>query len=129
MERRRYVELAVSTGSLFLLAQALFGAFSFETREKIRQRDRVSVESGSSRNLECAHWNHNRNNPKYNDPENGRLLTAREHYLDHWYRRDNGLSDERNEEAVFSIWERLSKRDRKGLPHPNNYNKKARTGR
>lgn len=129
MERRRYVEIALSIGSLTVLAQAMLGAFSYEVREKIRERDKVSVESGSTKNLECAHWNHNKSDPAYNEPSNGRLLTAREHYLDHWYRRDNGLSDVHNEEAINSIWERLSKRERKGLPHPNNYNKKARAGR
>lgn len=116
--------MAVSIGSLVVLAQAMLGSFSFGVREQIRERDGVCVETGGTKHLECAHWNHDKSNPEYDTPENGRLLTAREHYLDHWYRRDNGLSDQHNEEAINSIWGRLSKRERKGLPHPNNYNKK-----
>lgn len=121
MERQRYLEIAVSLGSLAVVAQALLGSFSFDTREKIRSRDKACVETGGTRHLECAHWNHDKRYEKYDDESNGRLLTAREHYLDHFYRRDNGLSNKDNEFAVQTIWERLTKNERRGLPHPNKY--------
>lgn len=126
MERKRYVEVAMSIGALVVLSQAMLGAFSLKSKKEIWNRDGgQSAESGDQGNLECAHYDHSRENPLYNDPSNGRLLTRREHYLDHFYRRDNGLSQQANEWAVKMIWDRLSKSERKGLPAPDKYHQLA----
>lgn len=73
--------------------------------------------------LECAHVDHNRNNPAYDEPENGYLVTVYEHLHDpevgHMSYRGmptdengllpNGLTPEANEYAIQQITKRLPK--------------------
>lgn len=121
MERDRHLEkYLVPLASLGLLVVAAFSAFSRETREKIWERDKGrSAESGMAGDLECAHYDHSRGS-HYDDPENGRLLTTREHYLDHYYRHGhNGLTKSQNRWSLDKIWERLSDSEREGLPTPD----------
>lgn len=123
MERERnfekYIAPAASIGLIVIAAFGALGAFSRGTREAIWQRDQGrSVESGMGGHLECAHYDHTRNS-YYDTPENGRLLTPREHYMDHFNNHGyNGLSLEGNIWALEHIWERLSDYERQGLPEP-----------
>lgn len=87
-------------------------AFSRNVRNKIWQRAGGKSElSGLSEadgySLECAHLNHSRDYPRYNDPSNGRLLTTEEHLADHLHRTDNGLDESGNTWAVRKLRERL----------------------
>ena len=72
-------------------------AFSNGAKDYIRMRDgNKSAESGEEGLLEVAHYNHNRNSGNYNRAKNGRCLTRREHYVDHFNRhgtRGLGLSE------------------------------------
>jgi len=98
-------------------------AFSRGAKDYIRTRDGgKSVESGEEGPLEVAHYNHDRSKENYNRAENGRCLTRREHYADHFNRhgtRGLGLSEEENIWALKSIWNRMSKYERRDLPKPD----------
>ena len=94
-------ELITHAIDLSPLAIPLLLAFSKKVRESIWQRDGgQSVWSGETEGLSAAHQNHNRNDPKYNQPSNGRLLTLpKEQYIDHFNRHgtaDLGLTEEQN---------------------------------
>jgi hypothetical protein len=97
-------------------------AFSKRAKDYIRTRDGgKSAESGEEGVLEIAHYNHDRNKENYNRAENGRCLTRREHYADHFNRhgtRGLGLSEEDNTWALKSIWKRMSRCERRDLPKP-----------
>ncbi len=119
-ERESRHEHIWELASLGLLVVASFGAFSHKVRAQIYNRDRGrSVESGAQAD-EAAHYDHTRNE-NYDTVENGRMLTTREHYLDHYYRRNNGLSYQGNKWALERIWERLSDSERQGLPTPDTF--------
>lgn len=109
-----YLELiigAVTISSLF--------AFSSGVRKRIFQRDRADVWTGETQKLEAAHITHDRSSTIYNSETNGRMLTTRNHYLDHVNRVGrNGLSLAGNNAALRLIWERLSEEERAGLPPP-----------
>lgn len=109
-----YIELiigAVTISSLF--------AFSRPVRREMKERDQVDVWDGSSGVLEAAHIDHSRSNPNYNSLSNGRMLSKRNHYLDHYNRVGrNGLTLAGNNYALNRIWERLSEEERAGLPLP-----------
>jgi len=94
-------------------------AFSKDVRKKIRKRDNnKSVLSCGGDPLHCAHINHNRNSPDYNKTQNGRLLTVREHYLDHYNGHGkNGLSKKNNYAATKGLFYMLSIKQRKDLPN------------
>ncbi len=97
-------------------------AFGRNTRNFIRMRDEgKSVESGEEGLLEVAHYNHDKNSENYNRAKNGRCLTRREHYADHFNRHATpglGLDEEDNLWALRSIWGRMSKNERRNLPCP-----------
>lgn len=117
MEVRRAVETTLSLASLGLIATALFGGFSLQSRDAIRDRARkkfgrlCSEFSGrSDEPLQAAHWDHCKNNPKYDDPRNGRLLTLSEHLQDHIRRAgQNGLSKRDNDAAIASLRAQIRK--------------------
>jgi len=115
-------EFIVGTGLLIATSFFANAAFTSDRRRKILERDRGrSVVSGETENLEAAHINHDKKNPKYNDISNGRTLTTREHYQDHFDRhgrKNLGLSENGNKWALQKIWERLSDKEREGLNPP-----------
>jgi hypothetical protein len=94
-------------GLLLILANS---AFSWKTKQAIKQRDGgQSVLSGKTENLHAAHIDHNKNNPRYDDASNGRLLTAEEHLKDHINRAGrNGLTVEQNNWAISMLMKLLS---------------------
>lgn len=103
-------------GGLILIAHLAFGR---PVRRAILERDKVDVWDGSTDRLEAAHINHDRSDPRYNDASNGRLLTTKHHYLDHYNRAGrNGLTVQANNWALRSIWARLTEEERVGLPPP-----------
>lgn len=111
-----YLKPFLLLGGFLLLSQL---AFSRNVRKQIFNRDQGKSRWSDEPGEEAAHILHNRDNPKYNTPENGRMLTKREHYLDHINREGrNGLSKAGNDAALRLIWNRLSPEERRGLPEP-----------
>lgn len=83
-------------------------AFSQPVRREIFKRDHgQSVWSGETENLEAAHINHDKSDPRYDTSSNGRLLTVAEHLQDHINTAGhNGLPEHQNNWAI----EQLKKR-------------------
>lgn len=88
------------------------GAFSLKSREEIKERAGGKSElSGLSPDdghfMHCAHLNHDRRNPNYDDPRNGKYLTVTEHYEQHLdargRARDIGLSEQGNDWAINKL--------------------------
>jgi len=118
LERDKHYELIiVPLSTLGLLAISVL-AFSKKVKKIIKKRDGLrSAESGVKGCLQCAHIDHDKKNPHYNNPNNGRLLTIREHYLDHYNRHgSNGLSKKDNRDTVKGLYYMLPKSKRKNLP-------------
>ena len=117
MNKERFTYQTISLG---VMSFVLLNAFGRQSREEIKKRDgNKSAYSGKTGRLDASHLDHNKKNPKYDNPENGRLLTPREHYLDHYNRHArNGISTSQNIWALKQLWNRLSRQDRKGLPSP-----------
>ena len=92
---------------LFALPTIL--AFSSDIRRKILDRDgHKCTVCGSTEHLEASHTDHNRDNPLYNDPSNGKTLCTRDHLQDHIEREGrNGLNHHQNQWAINKIRERL----------------------
>lgn len=111
--------------SLLLMTMICGAAFSRGARKEIAERDNNQcVETGQTKNLEAAHYNHSKKEETYNNPENGRLLSRPEHYMDHYKRHnepDLGLTRRQNRWALNSIWGRMTKKERRGLPKPPPY--------
>ena len=126
METNKNYELYIVTLSTLGLLAISLCSFSRRSRKKIHKRDHnKSAESGVGGCLQCAHINHDKKHPDYNKPFNGRLLTPREHYLDHYHNHGkNGLSKEDNFAATKGLYFTLSKDQRKGLPNFNNLKEK-----
>jgi len=94
-------------------------AFSSGVRKRLLNRDGADVWTGETEKLEAAHITHDRSDPMYNHESNGRMLTTRNHYLDHINRVGrNGLTLAGNNAALRLIWRRLSEQEREGLPPP-----------
>ena len=110
-----YLELLFGTA---LIASTL--AFTKPVRRKIWKRDGGKCcLCGAVGSCECAHITHDRNDPRYNDESNGRLLCTPDHYLDHINREDrNGLSKNHNAYAKHSLWQRLNDKQKEKLPPP-----------
>jgi len=116
-ELRISIESSLSVASLGLMVYALFGGFSLDTRNRIRDRavkkfGRLCSEwSGrDDEPLQAAHWDHSKNSPRYDDPQNGRLLTLTEHLEDHIRRAGrNGLSKRDNDAAIASLKSQIKK--------------------
>lgn len=113
-------ELITHAIDLSPLAIPLLLAFSSGIRKQILNRDRgADVWTGEREKLEAAHITHDRSDPFYNDVANGRMLTARNHYIDHVNRVGrNGLSLAANNAALRLIWLRLSDEEKVGLMPP-----------
>ena len=104
MERKTFYKTAIVLGAVALST----GAFSKKSREVIKKRDVVCTICGSTEHLEAAHIDHNRQNPRYDDPSNGRLLCTEDHLKDHILRHGrNGLPKEANLWAIERLKERL----------------------
>ncbi len=118
-------ELAAALGLQVLLicgvAPVFAMAFTRAVRKIISNRDGdKSVWSGETEHLEAAHIQHNRDHPRYNDASNGRMLTRREHYVDHYNRHGrNGLNTGQNKWSLNMIWSRLSDDEKQGLKPPD----------
>ena len=84
-------------------------AFSRGTRSKIVERDNHQcVVCGATDHLEAAHYDHNKNNPNYDNPNNGRTLCTQDHLLDHINRHgSNGITKRQNEWAIEQLKGRL----------------------
>ena len=101
-------------------------AFTRSVRRQIWERaNNVSEISGRSDfPRECSHFNHDRNYPYYNHPDNGQLVLRNEHYMIHYDEEgQNGLSEEGNQFALEKIWERMTDVERRevielGYPPP-----------
>ena len=118
MEKNKKYELViVELSALGLLAIAFF-AFSRNSRKIIHKRDEEkSALSGEEGKLVCAHIDHDKKKRHYNNPNNGRLLTIKEHYLDHYNRHGkNGLSKDDNLATAKGLYFSLSKSQRQELP-------------
>lgn len=103
-------------GGLLLISQLAFGR---PIRRQILERDKADVWDGSTDRLEAAHITHDRSDPRYNDASNGRMLSTKNHYLDHYNRAGrNGLSIQANDWALRFIWARLTEEEKVGLPPP-----------
>lgn len=83
-------------------------AFSNGVKRKILERDGFRcVVCGGTDHLEAAHIDHNRDNPKYNTPENGFTADPYCHLIDHIERAGhNGLIERHNEWAIERLAER-----------------------
>jgi hypothetical protein len=104
MERSTYYKIAIVLGAITLSTSA----FSRRSKEAIKRRDQVCVICGSTEHLEAAHLDHDRQNPRYDDPSNGVLLCTEHHLKDHINRHGrNGLTREANEWAIESLKQRL----------------------
>lgn len=110
------LELSLIAG-IVLLSQF---AFTSQVRRAIKSRDNgKDVWDGSIEKLEAAHINHDKRSEIYNSVENGRLLSTRNHYLDHYNRAGrNGLPIRGNDAALRLIWQRLTEQEKEGLPPP-----------
>ena len=105
MERSLYYKIAIVIGATAIST----GAFSWKSRQIIKLRDgNACVMCGSTQGCECAHINHNKQDPRYDDPSNGRLLCTEDHLKDHVNRHGrNGLPKRTNERAIELIKLRL----------------------
>jgi len=108
-ERGRFAPLffyGVMAGVGLLLSQF---AFTRKIRQEIWKRDGGRcVECGSTQHLQCAHYDHNRDNDWYNDPENGRLLCWKDHLKDHIDNAgQNGLLPHQNDYAIKMLKQRI----------------------
>lgn len=104
-----------------ILALSQF-AFSKKTRKDIHARDGYAcVICGSTSGCNCAHIDHSKSNPRYDDASNGRVLCDEHHYLDHHNRHGStnlGLNTAQNKWALATIWAKLTEDKKKKLPPP-----------
>lgn len=114
---KQFLSTVALLGAVVFLSQF---AFSSGIRKQILNRDRgKDVWTGETEGLEAAHITHDRNDPLYNDPSNGRMLTTRNHYIDHLNRAGrNGLTISGNNAALRLIWQRMNFIQKLGLPPP-----------
>mgnify|MGYP001610157995 CR=1 FL=1 len=117
MERKHLLYAAGIIGAIALSESA----FSFKPRKKIQQRDQVDVWDGSTERLEAAHISHKKTTV-YNSEANGRLLSAKNHYFDHFNRHGTetlGLNESQNRWSLKAIWARLTDEEKSKLPPPD----------
>lgn len=109
-ESEPHHEFLIPLATLGILAVSFF-AFSKRVKAEIKKRDGYkSVLSGKTINLEVAHINHNKKNPRYNKAENGRTLSIAEHFWDHVNRHGTeglGLTNRQNDWAIWQLWKRF----------------------
>jgi hypothetical protein len=111
-------EKVMRAGTNIAIITALVGlastAFTIDVRKLIWARDEAKCQECDGKSctssLECAHYDHDRNNPDYNHPDNGRLLCSGAHLNDHVDNAgDNGLSRNQNNWAIEQIRKRINK--------------------
>lgn len=111
--------VAAIIGGIYLLSNF---AFTRKVRREIIDRDGYAcVICGSTSGCNCAHIDHSKDNKRYNDATNGRVLCDEHHYLDHYNRHESenlGLNPSQNKWAIASIWARLTEDKKKKLPPP-----------
>ncbi|MFZ5438048.1 MAG: hypothetical protein ACOZAK_03275 [Patescibacteria group bacterium] len=114
-----YENYLLTATTIGLLVIASFGAFSKKTKQEIWERDGgKSKLSGQRERLHAAHIDHSRDE-KYDKASNGRLLTVREHYQDHYKRHGrNGLTTSGNKWALAKLWALLTGTEKRGLRPP-----------
>lgn len=121
-------EVIKTSVDLSPLAIPLLLAFSRKVRKQIIARDGYAcVTCGSTSGCNCAHIDHSKDNPRYDDASNGRVLCDGHHYLDHLNRHDStnlGLNAAQNRWALASLWARLTEDKKKKLPPPESVDKK-----
>lgn len=95
-------------------------AFSKKVRDEIFRRDGgADVWNGVKERLDAAHINHDKLYELYNHASNGRMLTIRNHFIDHMNRHGrNGLDKLNNTLAMIMLWKRMNIDERKGLKPP-----------
>ncbi len=99
-----------------------FSNFSKRTLKEIWRRYKREEGGNSGKGKHCAHYNHDRKYPGYDDPKNGRVLTYAEHYMDHYDRNGKpglGLTKQQNKRALGLLWSKLSREERNKLPPPD----------
>lgn len=118
-ERVVHISEAIQSGLPALSTTLIFAvglAFGKGAKDVIKKRaNYASEQSGrghhTGHRLECAHISHARDR-QYNNPNNGRLLTVGEHYLNHCMNEgNNGLPYNQNQYARRSLWERMTPRE------------------
>lgn len=79
--------------TILRLLSLLFSGFSYSTRRKIGSRDKWTCTvpdcNKSFKNgwfVQAAHFDHNRKNGDYDDPDNGRILCVEHHLEEHMWR-------------------------------------------
>ena len=116
--KQREIFRAVRTTSvIFALLFISQKAFSKNVRKAIIKRDgecQWSSETGEETEcfgqLEAAHIDHDRDNPYYNHPSNGRALCTACHREDHILNHGlNGLTEKGNKWAITMMTKRLLK--------------------
>ena len=106
-------ERLITTGAsaLGLLAVSQF-AFSKSTRLEIGERDGWECQETGKRfadgwMLHAAHYDHDRDNPDYDEAYNGRMLSVgahKDHHVDHQGRaHEIGLSEPYNDLAIEAL--------------------------
>lgn len=103
-----------------------FAAFTKKIADEIRLRDNQECAESGIPSRETAHYCHNKSDPEYDLPFNGRVLSLDRHYEHHVKCHgvpDLGLSEIGNIKSVRLIWARLKKRPKdmkrakeRGLP-------------
>lgn len=108
-ERFKPKEVVVSLATFGLLLIALFGAFSRKTKYEIHQRDGWKcVGCGATHPLEASHFDHDKNNPDYDNPANGDTRCPACHLKQHIENAGrNGLSLEANDWAIAQLLKRV----------------------
>lgn len=108
----RYERLLIPSLALIATAELSRWAFSQRTRHVIYDRAKgVSEISGKNTEpMQCAHLDHTHGTNYYNSPDNGLLLTLREHLMDHIIRGGrNGLAMEANEWAIGTLYQQVTR--------------------
>ena len=124
MERSTYYKIATVIG----VAALSQGAFSWGVRKKILERDKADVWDGSTERLEASHISHKKGTEIYNSESNGRMLSTRSHYIDHFNRHGSetlGITEEGNKWSLRTIWARLTEEEKAELPPPEEAGKKV----
>lgn len=94
--------------------------FSLGTRQNIWKRDegkcrRCSKSKKKGYYLEVSHLNHSREYEFYDAPSNGILVCLADHLAEHRRMEGrNGLSVEKNREAILSIQARMKQMEKEG---------------
>lgn len=111
-ERLKHVDKLIPIASLGILVLAVTNAFSRASRKKIGIRDGWQCQESGKRfadghMIHTAHFDHDRTNPDYNKPYNGRCLSVKMHLQDHvdhiGSAEDIGLTEAQNNWAIQQL--------------------------